>query len=325
MEEESLLLRKCLFEDEKLEIIRDKIEFHRKNTVISIGKFDGVHTGHRLLIEEIRKAKQEGLETVIFTFLPSFATYFSKTKEDEIFSLEEKELYFEKLGIDVLIEYPLNEETINISAKDFIEKILVDMLDAKKIVAGEDVSFGKHALGNGDMLKEFGTRYGFQTILVKKVCFEGETISSTRIREEIRKGNMALANKLLGDLYTIQGEVQPGKRIGRTIGFPTANILPEKGKLLPKIGVYFSEVEINKEQYYGLTNIGKNPTVSDENQLRVETHIFHFNKEIYGKKIKVYPVYFFREEIKFRDKYALKEQIQKDLLAALDYFQIAKE
>jgi riboflavin kinase/FMN adenylyltransferase len=298
------------------------MKFHRKNTVVSIGKFDGVHTGHRSLLEEIRKAKREGLETVIFTFVPSFTTFFSKVKEDEIFSLEEKELYFEKIGIDVLIEYPLNMDTVNISADIFIQDILVGMLDVKKVVAGADVSFGKNAKGDGEMLRKVGKEFGFETILIDKVSFGGEEISSTRIRNEIRVGNMPLANQLLGDLYTIIGTVRMGKKIGRTIGFPTVNISPEQGKLLPKLGVYFSEVEIEEERYYGLTNIGKNPTISEENQVSIETHIFNFKNEIYGVKIQVYPVQFYREEIKFKDKEELKEQINKDLKIAKEYFRL---
>lgn len=305
-----------------MEIIKGKLEFHRKNTVVSIGKFDGVHIGHKSLIEEIRKSKREGLETVIFTFYPSFATFFSNEKENEIFSLEEKEQYFEKLGIDVLIEYPLNKETVNVSAEDFIKNILVDMLDAKKIVAGQDVSFGKDALGNKEMLQSMGNQYDFKTVIMEKVCYDGEEVSSTRIRKEIRNGNMPIVNQLLGELYTINGVVQKGNKIGRTIGFPTVNISPEKGKLLPRMGVYFSEVEIDKNRYYGITNIGKNPTITDGNPIKIETHIFNFDKEIYGVKIQVYPIHFYREEKKFKDKDELKEQISKDREEAVTYFKI---
>lgn len=305
-----------------MEIIRDKTEFHIENSVVSIGKFDGVHTGHKTLIEEIRKAKSQGLTTVIFTFYPSFATYFSGVKEDEIFSLEEKEKYFDELGIDVLIEFPLNEETINISAESFIKDILVEKLGAKKVVAGQDVSFGKKAMGDGAMLKEAGDLYGFETILIKKVCFEGKEISSTRIRNEIREGNMPLANQLLGDLYGITGIVRTGKRIGRTIGFPTVNLLPEEGKLLPRLGVYFSEVEVRGERHYGITNIGKNPTVTNKQNIKVETFIFDFNQEIYEEKITVYPVHFHRDEAKFNSLEELKATIAKDREEGMRYFKI---
>ncbi len=306
-------------------IIKNTTEFYRKNTVVSIGKFDGVHTGHMALLEEIRKAKKEGMETVIFTFSPSFSSFFSGKVENEIFSLQEKEEYFEQMGIDVLIEYPLNQTTVNISADEFIEDILVKKLDAKKIIAGEDVSFGKGGIGNGELLALKGPECGFETILVQKVCYHGMEISSTRIRDEIREGNMPLANQLLGDLYGIRGIVQTGKQIGRTIGFPTLNIVPEEGKLLPKEGVYFSEVQVRGTRYYGITNIGKNPTVTDENKIFIETHVFHFNDQVYGEEIEVYPVHFHRSELKFNDVIELKLQIEDDRLQAMKYFQILED
>lgn len=306
-----------------MQIIKETMQFHIEGkTAVAIGKFDGIHKGHQKLVEEIIKAKEEGLLATIFTFDPPPSVLFSGEKLSEIMTKEEKRQQFEKMGVDILIEFPLTKESAAILPEDFIRDILVEKLHVKKVVAGRDVSFGDKGKGDCKLLQELAETYSYQVEIVDKVCLENKEISSTYVREEIAKGNMTLVEKLLGRPYQISGVVEKGNQIGRTIEIPTVNIKPFVSKALPPDGVYFSKVQIVGEEktYRGLTNIGYKPTVSEEKRKGVETYLYDFEGDLYGKEIEVSLLAYERAEKKFENLEALKKQIQKDKEAGLQFF-----
>lgn len=303
-----------------MQIIQQTTEFYiEQKTAVALGKFDGIHRGHQKLLEKILEQKKEGLKAVVFTFEPSPTAFFQKCKSKELSTKQEKEAVFEKMGIDILIEFPLNEQTAAMDAQDFVKEILVKRMNAGYVAAGTDLSFGYRGAGNAKLLTELSKNHGFRVEIIEKVCYEGREISSSYIREEIEKGEMETAAALIGSPYAIAGVVKHGNRIGRTLGFPTVNLLPEEEKLLPPCGVYFSKVLIEKEVYKGVTNIGYKPTVSKEMQLGVETFIYDFEQDIYGKEIQVVLEHFRRPERKFDSLEQLKTQVDEDKEAGKQY------
>lgn len=303
-----------------MQIIQQTTEFViKEKTAVALGKFDGIHRGHQKLLEKILEQKKSGLKAVVFTFHPSPAALFQKNKVKELTTRKEKEALFEKMGVDILIEFPLNEKTAAMSAEDFIEDVLVKKMNVEFIAAGTDLSFGYKGAGDAGLLKSFSKDYGFQVEIIEKVCQEGREISSSFVREEVEKGNMEKAALLIGQPYSVSGVVEHGNRIGRTLGFPTVNILPAKEKLLPPCGVYFSRIYMDKQVYNGVTNIGYKPTVSNESKIGVETYIYDFEKDVYGKEITVFLEQFSRPERKFDGLEELKAQVDADKEAGLRY------
>lgn len=284
-----------------------------KPSAVAIGKFDGIHLGHRELLKEIIEKKQEGMKAVVFTFNPSPNILFSKVKEKELTSYEEKRQIFENLGIDILVEFPLTYVTAATSKEVFVEDILIRKLNAKYIVAGTDLSFGKNGEGNSSFLVEESKKLGFEVEIIDKISYKGEIISSTLVRQAISEGNVKKARFLLGNPYFVQGIVQKGNQIGRTIGFPTVNITTVKEKLLPPNGVYKTEVIFDNRILEAITNVGCKPTVTDSGQIFIESYIYNFTENIYGKEIEVHFLEFIRKEQKFGSIEELKQQLQKDI------------
>ena len=282
-------------------------------SAVAIGKFDGIHLGHRQLLGEIIAKKQEGMQAVVFTFNPSPNVLFSKDVEKELTSLEEKRQLFENLGVDVLVEFPLTYETAATEKEVFVKDILVNKLNAKFIVAGSDLSFGKNGEGNSTFLLEESEKYDFSVKIIDKIAYKGEIISSTLVRKAIADGDVKKARFMLGSPYLVQGVVEKGKQLGRTIGFPTVNISPEKEKLLPPNGVYKTEVIVDGRVYEAITNVGCKPTVTDDGRIFVESYLYNFMENIYGKKIEVYFLEFMRKEQKFSSVEELKKQLQTDM------------
>ena len=282
-------------------------------SAVAIGKFDGIHLGHRQLLGEIIAKKQEGMQAVVFTFNPSPNVLFSKDVEKELTSLEEKRQLFENLGVDVLVEFPLTYETAATEKEVFVKDILVNKLNAKFIVAGSDLSFGKNGEGNSTFLLEESEKYDFSVKIIDKIAYKGEIISSTLVRKAIADGDVKKARFMLGSPYLVQGVVEKGKQLGRTIGFPTVNISPEKEKLLPPNGVYKTEVIVDGRVYEAITNVGCKPTVTDDGRIFVESYLYNFMENIYGKKIEVYFLEFMRMEQKFSSVEELKKQLQTDM------------
>ena len=249
----------------------------------------------------------------IFTFDPPPEVLFGKRQLKEITTKEEKRIIFEKMGVDILIEFPLNEENAAIMPEDFVKEILMGKMNMSYLVAGYDLSFGHKGVGNAKLLEQLAPKYEFELQVIEKVCDHGREISSTFIREELEKGVMNHVAELLGEPYMIIGEVVHGAKLGRKIGMPTINLLPEKEKMLPPNGVYYSKTRIGEKEYKSITNIGKKPTVSNEDQIGVETYLYEFDQDVYGKNAIVKLLEFKRSERKFHDLEELKAQMIKDI------------
>ncbi|MDE7185269.1 MAG: bifunctional riboflavin kinase/FAD synthetase [Lachnospiraceae bacterium] len=306
-----------------MKIIENTTEFNiEEPTVTAIGKFDGFHRGHQKLLVQLRQQQETGLKSVIFTFVPSPAAFFCKSPVKELSTIEEKRRIFEKAGVDYLIEYPFNQEIADMEPEIFVKEVLVDQIHAKCVVAGEDVSFGKQGAGNYQLLRRLALDCGYQVILIEKVSYEDKEVSSTYVREEVRKGNMELAAHLLGTPYHVGGEIIHGRQLGRTIGMPTVNLLPPAEKLLPPKGVYYSYVIFHdgkEKKLPSITNIGTKPTVDDRCMMGVETYIYNFDQDVYGEALEVYLLKFKRPEMCFDGVDVLKRQMAKDIAEGKKY------
>lgn len=297
-----------------MDYIANTTEFQLNNTAVALGKFEGLHRGHNLLLEELYKYHDKGLRSVMFTFdLPPKAVI-NHDYARVIYTKEERRKILEKTPLNCLVEHPFTEEFSKLRPEEFISKILVGKCGAKVIVIGEDCHFGYKRSGNAELLRELSKRLGYKLVVIPKLQEDGEDVSSSRIRRCITEGNLEEANLLLGEPpFTIYGEVVHGKKLGSTVlSMPTANQAPPAIKFLPPNGVYVSRIIHNNNTYYGISNIGVKPTVDDHIEKGVETFIFDFNQDIYGSMIEVQLLYFVRPEQKFNCFEDLKEQMYKD-------------
>jgi len=285
-------------------------------TIVTIGTFDGVHLGHKKILNKlIDKKKHCGLETLVFTFEPHPRKVLFPEQKDLklITNTEEKVSLLEEIGIDHVLVYPFNKSFSEINPDEYIGEILVNQLKAKCIIVGYDHRFGKNRAGGLDLLIKYAEKYNYEVLEIAAEDINSINISSTQIRKAIESGNIELANQFLGYSFFISGKVKEGKKLGRTIGFPTANIsILDADKITPKNGVYAVKVSINDLTFNGMLNIGVNPTVSTTLQLKMEVHLFDFNQEIYGKDIKVSFINRIRDEQKFSGIDALKNQLELD-------------
>lgn len=299
-----------------MEIIADTVDFYiEKKTAAALGKFDGLHIGHRRLLEEILSRREKGLAACVFTFDPPAAAFFGLSDGKELTTREEKRLLFERMGVDILIEFPLNRETAGMAPEVFAAEILAFRMNTCFLAAGTDLSFGAGGAGNAALLRRLGPQLGFDISIIDKICMEGREVSSTLVRAEVEKGQMESAARLLGTPYMIMGRVAGGKRLGRTMGFPTVNLVPPDNKLLPPNGVYFSDVRVRGRLYHAVTNVGYKPTVTNERRLGVESYLYDFDEEIYGEPIEVSLHSFHRPEKRFDSIQALRGQLQRDIAA----------
>lgn len=297
-----------------MQIINGTVNFQIEGrSAVAIGKFDGIHRGHIRLLEKILAKKSSGLKAVVFTFDPPASVFFGKSGEKELSPIREKRRVFEELGVDVLVEFPLNKETAATPATAFIEKILVFQMHAAYIVAGCDLSFGYRGSGNKELLLALSGTYDYQVEIIEKVTEEMREISSSYVREEVEAGNMEMAAKLLGRNYSVTGIVEEGKMLGRKLGMPTLNIYPPEDKLLPPKGVYYSRVIHGNTVYKGITNIGSKPTVNDTLKISVETYLYDFEGDMYGREIITQLLHFKRPEYKFAGVEELKKQMAEDI------------
>ena len=307
-----------------MKIIEKTTEFRiGQETAVAIGKFDGFHRGHQKLLNRIKEQKERGLAAVVFTFVPSPAAFFSKEPERDLTTIAEKRKIFEEAGVDYLIEYPFYQEIADMAPEIYISKVLVEQLNAKCIVAGEDVSFGKKGLGDCRLLKEKAMQYGYEVVIIDKVLYKGKEVSSTYVREAVRQGDMELAEQLLGQPYHVGGTIIHGRHLGSSLGMPTVNIVPPEQKLLPPNGVYFSYVKMDGNTYQGITNIGTKPTVSGEAVMGVETYIYDFSRDVYGQEAEVYLLHYKRPEMRFDGIDALKAQMASDIAKGREYHGLA--
>ena len=279
---------------------------------IALGFFDGVHTAHRAIIETaVRKAETRGLRPVVLTFDKAPSEVLFGSAPPYITTLEEKERLINALGAQMRLMHT-SRSLLSMTAEEFAEKILVQEYNAAEVTCGFNYRFGSEGCGDTQLLTKLGKRFGFNVTVIGERISGGETVSSSRVRMLISSGRIEEANILLGRNFSISGMVEHGKRLGRTIGFPTANVYPPNGALLPMSGVYETVVDINGERLSAITNTGTNPTVGKET-LRTETYIPSAEVDLYGKRITVEFVRFIRPEKKFSDLEALKRQIREDL------------
>ena len=295
---------------------------NKLETVVTIGNFDGIHIGHKKLITTTKKyAIEEVLKSVVITFSPHPLEIIKNTSPFfYIFSEEEKDIEMKKEHIDYFIKYPFTKEFSNIEPQDFVD-MLIENLNCKILIVGEDYCFGKNRSGNVDILKKIGEEKGIKVIKIPNIIIDGERVSSSIIRDCLLNRNIKKANLLLNKPYYVFGKVVEGNKLGRTIGFPTANIIPPKNKLLPPDGVYITKTRYGNKVYDSITNIGKNPTVNNVDRT-IETYIFDFNENIYNKDIEVDFYDWVRSVKKFSGIDELKGQIAKDINVANNFFKL---
>ena len=297
-------------------------DFHStKKTILTLGTFDGVHIGHKKILERITQNTENGkYESLVLTFFPHPRMVLQEKSEIKLLNtISEKSKLLEATGIENLVIHPFNENFSRLTAEEFVHSILVDQFHIQKIIIGHDHRFGRNRTANIDDLIAFGAEYGFEVEQISAQEIQDVSVSSTKIRKALNEGNMNLANDYLGYNYFLSGEVVKGKQLGRTIGFPTANIqIEEDYKLIPKNGVYVVKAKIDQKEVFGMMNIGFNPTVNGEKQT-IEVHLFDFDADIYGQKIEVSLLDYVREEQKFGSVDLLKAQLNHDKKTALDF------
>jgi riboflavin kinase/FMN adenylyltransferase len=286
-----------------------------------LGTFDGVHMGHRKIIEKItQNTENEKTESLVLTFFPHPRMVLQGQSDVKLLNtIDEKIDLLENLGIQNLVIHPFDETFSQLTAEEFVKIVLVDRFHIQKIIIGHDHRFGKNRTANIDDLIAFGKQYGFEVEQISVQEIQEVSISSTKIREALTEGKMTLANDYLGYDYFLTGTVSKGKQLGRTIGFPTANlIIKESEKLIPRNGVYVVKSIINQKIVFGMMNIGFNPTVAGEN-LSIEVHYFDFETDLYDQKISISILEYLRVEQKFSSIDFLKSQLNKDKENALRF------
>lgn len=283
-----------------------------KNTIVTIGKFDGIHKGHEKLIDIMAK-EGNGRQKVVLTFETTPKAFLDDNANKTIVTEMEKQLLMEQQGIDIYIKMPMKKDFLALTPEEFLKNILKDKIGATTIVCGPDFRFGSKAAGDVKFLMENQEKYDYKLVVVEKEQYHHKDISSTAIREKIVEGKMLEVNEMLDHPYRIIGKVLEGKKLGRTIGLPTANIIPEENKLLPPRGVYRTVVVVNNQTFNAISNIGINPTVEDGKQIKVETHILDYKNYIYNETVQVQFYDFIRPETVFESVEDLKNQINADI------------
>ncbi len=289
-------------------------------TAVTLGKFDGLHRGHELLMQNVLECSRKyKVASVAFTFDMPPRNRVEEIVANVLTTNDEKQYIFEKQGIDYLIECPFTPEVMAMEPEAFI-KWIVDSLNMKYVVVGDDFRFGHKRAGDYHTLQQYEEQYGYKTIVLDKLKDSNRDISSTYVREKIADGNIRKANQLLGYNYFIKSEILHGKKLGRRIGIPTINMILPEHKLLPPNGVYVTEVLVDGKTYMGVTNVGCKPTVSEDRVIGVETYIDDFNQDVYGEKIVVSFLEFIRPEMKFASVEELKKQMNTDIQVARKYY-----
>ena len=292
-----------------------------KKTIITLGTFDGVHIGHKKILEKVLQNTGDGqYESLVLTFFPHPRMILKEDSDMKLLNtIDEKIDLLDKIGIQNLVIHPFDEKFSRLTAEEFVKTILVDRFQVQKIIIGYDHRFGRNRTANINDLIAFGEQYDFEVEQISVQEIDAVSISSTKIRTALLTGNMALANEFLGYDYFMSGTVLKGKQLGRTIGFPTANLqIDEKFKLIPRNGVYVVKSILDQKTIFGMMNIGFNPTVAGKN-LSIEIHFFDFDADLYDQKISVSLLEYLRPEQKFDSIDLLKQQLEKDKNDALAY------
>lgn len=293
--------------------------------MLTLGTFDGVHIGHKKILERVTQNTDPDTsggkyQSLVLTFFPHPRMVLQGQSDVKLLNtISEKIELLEMMRVQNLVIHPFDESFSKLTAQEFVKTVLVDKFDIQKIIIGHDHRFGRNRTANIDDLITFGKEYGFEVEQISVQEIKEVSISSTKIRNALTEGNMALANEYLGYDYFLTGTILKGKQLGRTIGFPTANLqIEEDYKLIPRNGAYVVKSSINQKTVFGMMNIGYNPTVGEGN-LSVEIHYFDFEADLYNQKISVSILEYLRPEQKFDSVDLLKTQLEKDKETALDY------
>jgi len=291
-----------------------------EETVAALGNFDGLHIGHQELIRRaVRSAKIAGLKSAVFTFSNHPKNVIGgRLVIRNILSWEDKVALIKSFGVDYLVSIPFDRHMLKMEPEDFIEQILMGKLNMREAYCGFNFRFGHMARGNPELLMKVGLQENFGIHVLEPIKIDGTIVSSSLMRELISQGRVAECEKFLGRYYSIKGTVVTGNKIGRTIGFPTSNIILDEGMVTPANGVYVTYCIYNNVRYKGVTNVGIKPTIGD-NKHTIETHIFDFNYDIYGKDIRVEFLMKLRDEMKFASVDELAAQIAKDSAMAKEF------
>ncbi|GFO76460.1 riboflavin kinase/FMN adenylyltransferase [Bathymodiolus platifrons methanotrophic gill symbiont] len=304
-----------------------KLQSFDSGCVLTIGNFDGVHKGHSVVINKLaEKGKLLGLPVVVMVFEPQPLEFFLKDNApSRLTRLREKIIHFKHLPVDNLLIVSFNQCFANLDPKYFIQEILVERLNVKYLVVGDDFHFGKARRGNFALLQEAGEQYSFKVIDTASYSVKGSRVSSTLIRDALNNGDLATAESMLGRSYSVCGRVVHGEKLGRKIGFPTANIQMQR-KNTPIQGVFaVTMTGIGEKPIFGVANVGTKPTVDSRAQVLLETHLFDFDQDIYGKYVEVHFKYKIRSEMRFQSVDDLKRQIQLDTAQARTLMQQSKK
>jgi riboflavin kinase/FMN adenylyltransferase len=293
-------------------------------SVVTIGNFDGVHRGHQQLVDNIvREARYFGVPSVVYTFHPHPVKVLHPERATfRLFDLKDQQEQFEKAGVEMMVIENFTQEFSRVSAQDFLQKFVLEKLHPKTLVVGHDFSFGADRSGNIQFLEKFCADHGVRLIVIPPFQYDNGVVSSTRIRQALKDGNVEEANDLLGRSYYVRGHVEQGFQRGRTIGVPTANVHPDV-EFTPRQGVYCTLTKVGNHLHPSITNIGVNPTFSDGSSHRptkIESHLFDFDAQLYGMEVEVHLLHFIRDEKKFSGIDELKKQIQQDIQEAHRYF-----
>ena len=306
-----------------MKVVKSVQEYNsNKQSIVTIGTFDGIHLGHQKILKNlVKESKKYNLESLVLTFENHPRKILDKDFQLKLLTTNKEKIeILEKIGIESIIFQTFDKEFSELPGKDFVKKILVDQLNIKKIIIGYDHRFGKGRQCGIDDLIQFGKEFDFEVEQISAEEVDENKVSSTKIRNAISNGDIITANKYLGYEYSFSGKVIKGKQLGRTIGFPTANIMiAEVEKIIPKKGVYVVEGSWDGNKYQGMMNIGVKPTV-DGHTLSVEVNFFDLDQDLYDKIVTIHLRKFIREEKKFESLDYLKLQIQNDKVFAINYF-----
>lgn len=285
-----------------------------RQTAVTIGTFDGVHAGHQKIIERlVNSAKVANLDSVILTFFPHPRMVLQQESDIKLInSIEERKQILEKTGIDHLVVHPFTQQFSRLTALEFVRDILVNKLKARRVIIGYDHRFGRNRTADINDLKKFGEQFGFDVEEITKEEVDQVAVSSTKIRKALQEGKVERANNYLQHPFTLTGTVVKGRGLGKEFNFPTANLeIPENYKLIPKNGVYVVRSQIDGKSYFGMMNIGTNPTVGGETKT-IETYFLNLDKDLYGKKLQIEMLVRIRDEKKFDSVDALKTAMKQD-------------
>lgn len=300
-----------------------------KPTIVTIGTFDGVHLGHQKILSRLQQLKKKhGYNTVVLTFEPHPRKILFPQQTDLklITLIDEKLELLENYGVDVTVVYPFDKDFSNIEPLHYIKEILLKSLQVKYLVIGYDHKFGRNRSGDMKVLEKYAGELGYQVEEIDSLDIDHIAISSSKIRHAIENGDIQLANSYLGHEFFINAIVVHGKRLGRELGYPTANLkIESKDKLIPKIGVYFVEARVDGLSYYGMMNIGYNPTTDNDMLVKPEVHLFDFNRDIYGRSIRVNFLKYLRDEKKFNGLEELTNALHADKQMCMELIEEMKQ